>query len=64
VMGHHTRMLRRHPRVPGSIFLIRVAPSKPAKLVPFQAGANSRSSGQHDDEPQNASVKLPCNAIP
>jgi hypothetical protein len=27
--------------VPESNFLIRVAPSKPAKLVPFQAGANS-----------------------
>ena len=29
---------RRHVSVPESNFLIRVAPSKPAKLVPFQAG--------------------------
>lgn len=30
----------RHVSVPESSFLIRVAPSKPAKLVPFQPGAN------------------------
>jgi len=32
---------RRHVSVPESDFLIRVAPFKPAKLVPFQAGANT-----------------------
>jgi len=32
---------RRHVSVPESNFLIRVAPSKPAKWVPFQAGTNT-----------------------
>ncbi len=64
VMGHHPRTPRRDARVPGSIFLIRVAPSKLAKLVPFIAGANSRSSGQHGGETQDASVKLPGNGTP
>ena len=32
---------RRIVGVPGGCFLIRVAPFKPAKLVPFQAGANT-----------------------
>ena len=44
---------RRHVSVPESNFLIRVAPSKPAKLIPFQAGANTSFSGGSE---QNDSI--------
>ena len=46
MLGKFTCALRKHVSVPESNNLSQVAPTKPVKLVPFQAGANTfQSSG-------------------
>lgn len=54
--GRFTCAPRRRGSLPESNFLIRVAPCKPAKLVPFQTGANTGRTPLLKQEFLNASA--------
>lgn len=53
---------RRQVRVPESNFFIRVAPAKPAQLVPFQAGANNKENALQQEALGIVGVERRANA--